>query len=275
MRAPKAFVKAAHCQYTRRVLPTPCYIISDAHLGIADRASELRLVEFLHWARRDAGSLVVNGDLFDFWFEWRRVIPRAGFRTLAAVAAFADHSIPTVWIAGNHDCWGGEIIRDDLGATYELGPWQGRIGCWRARIEHGDGLRPVEDRRYRFLRAIVRNRAAIWMYRNLLHPDWASGIASGSSAASRNYAAVDKGEGLKRIASAKLESSAELDMVVFGHSHAGALVETRHGVYANAGNWLSDSTYLRITDDAAELFRWHGAGAAPGELLGRGVHSGR
>ncbi|MGQ0767525.1 MAG: UDP-2,3-diacylglucosamine diphosphatase [Gemmatimonadota bacterium] len=274
MRAPRAFVKAVSNLYTRRVLPTPCYIISDAHLGIADRASELRLVEFLNWARSDAGSLVVNGDLFDFWFEWKRVIPRAGFRTLGAVAAFGDRGIPALWVAGNHDCWGGEVIRDDLGVQYELGPWKGRIGRWRVRIEHGDGLRPVEDRRYRVLKAIVRNRAAMWMYRNLLHPDWAAGIASGSSAASRNYAAVDKGEGLKRIAAGELERAVDLDLVVFGHSHAAALVESRHGVYANAGNWLTDSTFLRVTENSVELFRWQGSGAAPGELLSRAAHAG-
>jgi UDP-2,3-diacylglucosamine hydrolase len=86
-------------------------------------------------------ALVINGDLFEFWFEWRHVIPRTGFRTLAAVAAFADAGIPCLWIAGNHDCWGGEVLTVDAGVTYVEGPWRGAIAGWRTHVEHGDGLR--------------------------------------------------------------------------------------------------------------------------------------
>jgi UDP-2,3-diacylglucosamine hydrolase len=250
------------------VLPTPCYVISDAHLGVADRAAELRLVAFLRWAIQDAGSLIVNGDLYDFWFEWKTVIPRVGFRALGAIAAFPDAGIRTIWVAGNHDCWGGEMIRSDVGAEYVPGPLRETVGGWRARFEHGDGLRTVEDRRYRALRAVVRNRAAIWMYRHLLHPDWSSRIATGSSAASRTYAAVDKGEGLKRVASEELGADPETDLVVYGHSHVPTLFRTPAGVYANAGTWLTDSTYLRIGETELGLFRWRGA-KERAELLGR------
>jgi UDP-2,3-diacylglucosamine hydrolase len=269
MRAPQPFVKATLRRYTRPVLPTPCYVISDAHLGVADRPAELRLVAFLHWARQDARSLVINGDLYDFWFEWKSVIPRSGFRTLGAIAGFPDAGIPTLWIAGNHDCWGGDIIRQDVGAKYVFGPWDGMIGSWKTRIEHGDGLRGVEDRRYRALRVLLRNRAAIWAYRNLMHPDWASRLALGSSAASRTYAAVDKGEGLKRVAESELRNESARDLIIYGHSHVATIASSAAGVYANAGTWLTDTTYLRIDDRAVELYRWKGADAGRGDLLSR------
>lgn len=256
MRAPPAFVKARGSAYTRLVLPTPCYIISDAHLGVARRDAELVLVEFLRAARRDARALVINGDLFDFWFEWRSVIPRHGYRVLAEVAAFADAGIPVIWVAGNHDCWGGDFLREDAGVQYTLTTWRGEIGQWRTRIDHGDGLRGAADRKYRAVRPIMRNPAAILAFRHLLHPDWASRLALGTSATSRTYSAADNGQGLMDVAFRDLDADDTLDLLVFGHSHVPALRRApRGGVYGNAGTWLGDSTYLRITDDAIALHR--------------------
>ncbi|MCC6319106.1 MAG: UDP-2,3-diacylglucosamine diphosphatase [Gemmatimonadaceae bacterium] len=246
------------------MLPAPCYIVSDAHLGVAPRASEHGLVSFLRHARQDARSLVINGDLFDFWFEWRSVIPRIGYRVLAEVAAFADAGIPVLWVAGNHDCWGGQFLRDDAGIDYRFGPWRGTIGGWQVRIDHGDGLRGAEDRRYRFVRPLLRNRAAIWAYRHLLHPDWASRIALGTSATSRTYSAADNGEGLKRVAFRDLAADRALDLIVFGHSHVPALVASpTGGLYGNAGTWLGDSTYLRLADEHVTLLRWKGSHGEP------------
>jgi UDP-2,3-diacylglucosamine hydrolase len=241
------------------VLPSPCYVISDAHLGVAGRPAELSLVRFLEYARRDAGSLLINGDLFDFWFEWRRTMPRAGYRVLAQVAAFADAGLPVLWMAGNHDCWGGAFIREDVGAQYHEGPWRGEIAGWKSFVHHGDGLRTVEDKRYRALRVLLRNRAAIWAFRNLLHPDWASRLALGSSAASRTYTPQDRGEGLRQIGRSLLEGDAALDLVLLGHSHVAGIEQGRGtGVIANAGTWLGDSTFLRIDETSIQLCRWRG-----------------
>lgn len=257
MGAPPPFVKADGSAYTRRVLPGPCYIISDAHLGVAPRARELALVEFLRHARRDAGALVINGDLFDFWFEWKRVIPRAGYRVLAEVAAFADAGIPVTWLAGNHDCWGGAFLREDAGVDYVLGAWRGEIAGWRVRIDHGDGLRGAADRKYRAVRPLLRSPVAAWAYRSLLHPDWASRLALGTSATSRTYSAADNGEGLRQVAFRDLAADASVDLIVFAHSHVPALepAPTR-GAYGNAGTWLTDSTFLRLDATGAELRRW-------------------
>lgn len=239
------------------MLPAPCYIISDAHLGVSPPEAERALVAFLEHARRDAGSLLINGDLFDFWFEWGSVIPRAGYRVLAAVAAFADAGIPVVWVAGNHDCWGGAFLREDAGVDYRLGGWRGDLAGWQARVEHGDGLRGAEDRRYRAVRPILRSRLAMWAYRHLLHPDWASRLALGTSATSRTYSAADNGEGLKQVALRDLVADPSLDLICFGHSHIPALVATERGsVYANAGTWLGDSTFLRVVPESITLARW-------------------
>jgi UDP-2,3-diacylglucosamine hydrolase len=235
------------------VLPSPCYVVSDSHLGIASREVERSFVGFLRSLAGRAGSLVINGDLFEFWFEWRSVIPRRSFRALAALAELHDSGMPILWIAGNHDCWGGEILREDVGAEYRVGHWTGDIAGWRTRIEHGDGLREREDRKYRFVRPIMRNRLAISAFR-WIHPDLATAIAMGSSTASRVHRARDEGRGLRDHATATLTREKDLDLLIYGHSHVAALERTGNGgVFANAGSWLESPTYLVITPESVEL----------------------
>ena len=241
------------------MLTAPCYIVSDTHLGVASRQIERTFVSFLRSLGGEARSLIINGDLFDFWFEWKTVIPRRSFRALAALAELKDEGLDILWVAGNHDCWGGEILREDVGVSYVVGAWEGTVAGWKVRIEHGDGLREREDRGYRMIRPIMRNALAIKAFR-LLHPDWASRLAHGSSNASRTYRAKDEGRGLRRYAEQQLASAKDLDLLVYGHSHVPALERMAGGgVFGNAGSWLDAPTFLRLTDEAIELLQWNGS----------------
>jgi UDP-2,3-diacylglucosamine hydrolase len=239
------------------VLPTPCHVIADVHLGVTTANVERSFEKYLRAVPRDARSLVIDGDLFDFWFEWKSVIPRRGFRALAEIAAIRDAGVEVLWIAGNHDCWGGEILRNDVGVTYHIGSWEGTIGGWHTLIEHGDGLRVIEDRKYRMVRPIMRSPLAMQMFR-WLHPDTATRIAMGSSSASRTYRARDGGRGLQSIAHERLRSNRELDLAILGHSHVATLERVEGaGVFGNPGSWLDAPTYLRIDDNRIELRRWN------------------
>jgi UDP-2,3-diacylglucosamine hydrolase len=240
------------------VLPAPCHIVSDAHLGIEAGRAEEEMLTFLEFVRATGGSLVINGDLFDFWFEWRTVIPRPAFRVLSALRAITDRGSPIVWVAGNHDCWGGEVLRRDIGAWYQQDPWEGEIAGWRTRVEHGDGLREVEDRRYRMWRPLMRSGIAIRAFR-ALHPDLATRIATATSGASRHRRSPDEGEVLRAIAFKTLDGRTDLDLLVFGHSHMAALERGSSGVYANAGGWAERPTYLRVTAERIELREWNGS----------------
>ena len=251
--------KGSAKRLTCAVLNGPCYIVSDAHLGVASPQTERSFVAFLRGLAGEARSLVINGDLFDFWFEWKTVIPRRSFRALAALAELKDAGVEILWVAGNHDCWGGEILRDDVGISYLVGPWEGTIAGWKVRVEHGDGLRDKEDRGYRMIRPIMRHPLAIKAFR-MLHPDWASGLAQGSSNASRTYRARDEGRGLRGYATEQLAKSKNLELLVYGHSHVAALEKMGSGgVFANAGSWLDAPTFLRVTDEAVELIEWDGS----------------
>ncbi|MCX5755526.1 MAG: UDP-2,3-diacylglucosamine diphosphatase [Gemmatimonadetes bacterium] len=239
------------------MLPAPCLILSDVHLGAAPPEAERSLLQLLELAKTEAKSVVLNGDVFDFWFEWKHAMPRVGFRTIAALAALREHGVAVTWIAGNHDCWGGDILTNDAGVTFHTGPWRGDIGGWNTLIEHGDGLRDIEDAPYRRLRTVLRNPFAIWAFRHLMHPDWAAAIAARSSRTSRHMRPGDGGEGLKRVAQAALAAETSLDLYVYGHTHADTLSRgVAGGVYANPGAWMDAPRCLRVTTGQIELLEW-------------------
>lgn len=244
------------------MLAPPCYVISDVHLGYASADTERLLLSFLRALPGRASSLLINGDLFEFWFEWKSVVHRSGVRVLAALMDLRDAGVPVTMLAGNHDCWGGDVLRD-AGVDFQLGPWTGNLGGWRARVEHGDGLRAAEDRGYRALRRVLRNRLAMRAF-GALHPDLASRLAMGSSHASRTYQPKDEGRGLRAVAEATLTADPALELLVYGHSHVWALERMPSGnVYANAGSWLDAPTFLAVTPERIALRSWLGSSEGP------------
>jgi UDP-2,3-diacylglucosamine hydrolase len=221
------------------------------------------VLSFLKYLRTNAGGVIINGDLFEFWFEWKTVIPRSSFRVLAALAELREAGVPVMLIAGNHDCWGGEVLTKDVGIEYRKEAWEGSIAGWNARVEHGDGLRPVEDRGYRAIRPILRSRLATRAFR-WLPADFASGLAGGSSNASRSYAARDRGAGLRNAAVRVLETRKDLQLLIYGHSHVSTLERIGPGqIYANPGSWLDAPRYLRITAEQIALREWNGSAESP------------
>lgn len=261
-------------------LPSPVYVLSDAHLGVTTEEQERLLWGFLDalaaraaapGAVESVGGVVLNGDLFEFWFEWRHVVPAIGVRLLSALARLTERGVPVIWIKGNHDCWGGDVLTSQSGAAYIDGPWDGTLAGWKARVAHGDGLRPELDRGYRALRAVIRHPWAIRAFR-WLHPDWGAALARATSHTSRNVRPRDGGEGLRAVAHQTLRSDETLDVVVYGHTHVAMLerLSTEHGVYANPGAWLNEPTFLKFTTDRVALCRWDGEHEREDVALERG-----
>ncbi|MGA0920271.1 MAG: UDP-2,3-diacylglucosamine diphosphatase [Gemmatimonadaceae bacterium] len=237
------------------MLPAPCYVIADAHLGVAPAETERELLAFLRAFPSDGRALVINGDLFDFWFEWKEAVPRRGVRVLGELARLHDAGVEILWIAGNHDCWGGEVLRRDLGLAYHMGAWRGSIGGWDTLIEHGDGLRAVEDAPYRRLRRVLRHPLSIWAYRRL-HPDWGTWLALRSSHTSRNMRPRDGGEGLRQVAASTLSHAGAPQLYVLAHSHVATLEPLGTGIFGNPGAWLDGPQALKITADRIERLTW-------------------
>ena len=241
------------------MLHTPTLVIGDAHLGVASKDAERALLRLLRDVPARARSLVIMGDLFDFWFAWRHAMPRTGFRVLAALADLHDAGIPVLWIGGNHDCWGGDALMAETGAQYTLRPWTGPIGPWQAELIHGDGLREVEDAPYRRLRRVLRHPLAIRAF-GLLHPNLASRVALASSHTSRARRAGDEGRGLLAVGTQSLSATGGPNLVIHGHSHVPMLCRAGSGWYANAGAWYLDQQYLLIESERISLRAWRDSG---------------
>jgi UDP-2,3-diacylglucosamine hydrolase len=243
----------------------PVYVVSDTHLGAVPRETERAFRGFLRHVAEHAASLLINGDLFDFWFEWRTVMPRGHVRVLGALAAIADAGIPLVMIAGNHDAWGGDVLTREIGAQLVHGEWNGVLGGWRAHVAHGDGLRAREDRRYRTFKRVMRHPLSIRAF-GALHPDLATRLASGTSNRSRSHGASDGGSGLRAVAHDYLAAHRDTELVVFGHSHVAILDRAPGGgVYANPGAWVNRPSYLIMRPERIELRVW--SGSSEGDLL--------
>ena len=159
------------------------YFISDAHLGLGsreeEREKEQRIVKFLQSIASDAKQLFIVGDLFDSWFEYETVIPKGYHRLLTQLDDLVQKNITVHYLAGNHDYWMGNFFRDELGIHVYHDAFETIIDGKRFLIHHGDGL-ATNDTGYKILKKVLRNPAAIWLYK-WIHPDIGIGIAKASS----------------------------------------------------------------------------------------------
>lgn len=230
------------------MLPLPIRILSDAHIGAAPPSATTTLLAELRALRGAPGSLVLNGDILDFWFEWRRSVPSFALPVLGAIGELVASGMPVTWLAGNHDCWGGEVLRRELGVSFGAEALRVRAGAWDLEVFHGDGLRGDVDRTYRRMRAVLRHPASIWGFR-LLHPDLGTRLALRTSRASRNAQhAEDEGAGLRDAAFARMAMPGGPTLVVYGHSHVAGIDRAPNGgVYANPGAWAEAPRWLEVT----------------------------
>lgn len=221
------------------------YFISDIHLGFyernKDKSLENKLIDFLD-TLQDNSTLVIVGDLFDYWFDYRKVIPSIYFRTLNKLCELKSRGIKVIYLIGNHDFGHYKFFREELGIEPIENDLEIELLGKKFYLSHGDG-KIYNDYGYKILKGILRNKFAQKLYR-LIHPDIGIWLASGSSRKSRHYTETkDYGshDGLKDFAFAKIEEG--FDFVVMGHRHKLEFVEYKNGYYINLGTWLFKPVY--------------------------------
>lgn len=237
-------------------------IVSDAHLGAAPPANEQAFMAFLETVPDRSRDLLINGDLFDFWFEYRTVVLRHHFPVLRVLSDLVNAGVRLRLVGGNHDSWGGRFLRDDIGMELLEGPVVTRVGGRRAYVAHGDGL-GGGDWGYRLLKSVIRTRAAAAVFR-LVHPDWTAPLVRGVSRTESRHdrpadeASRNRSAKLSAHADAVLAEDPDLDLVVLGHSHIPELREVAPGrFYLNAGDWIHHCTWGEISPEAVRLNRWN------------------
>ena len=230
----------------------PIYFASDVHLGAVAPETERAFVRWLMYTADHASELILNGDLFDFWFEYASVIPGGHTRTLGALAELVDGGLPVTLMGGNHDWWGGTFLTDDVGLTFRTEPVVRNLAGFKTFIAHGDGL-GRGDLPYRMLQGGLQSRAARWLFR-WLHPDLGAALASRVSrtaarAADPTGAEQARSKVLYDWALEELEAKSDLDLIVLGHAHIPILHEAGPGrFYVNLGDWIKHRSYLVLSE---------------------------
>jgi UDP-2,3-diacylglucosamine hydrolase len=247
------------------------YFASDLHLGAPDHttslAREKHFVQWLNLIAPDAKELYLLGDVFDFWFEYRRAVPKGYVRILGKLAELHDQGVVIHYFAGNHDMWLGNYFTEQFGAEIVHAPVLRVIHGRTCYLHHGDGLGPG-DRGYKFIKSIFRNRLCQWAFHRL-HPNFGIGLADFLSKRSRRKTghldAIDHGEKEFLLQHARniLKEKPEIDYFVFGHRHFPkyiALDARAH--YINLGDWIRYHTYLEA-DDAGFRIMQYPVGGVP------------
>lgn len=205
--------------YSPPVAPNAIAVVSDAHLGHAPEATGAAFRAFLKSVPAMANHLVINGDLFDFWFEYRRVIPKSAFSTLTALSELRAGGVRLTVIGGNHDRWGGDFWVEQLGAEFHPESVELELAGRRTFLAHGDGL--AESRwASRVMYRVTHSPATAAVFR-LLHPDlgfWLADRLSGILAEqTRTPEAVRRaGAAQERYAVDLMTRRPDLELVILG-----------------------------------------------------------
>ncbi len=233
------------------------YFVSDFHLGESTNDRDRRKLElFTKFLQRTAGDLthlVILGDLYDFWFEYRYLIPKHNLSILFKLRELTQSGRKVSYICGNHDFWLGDFMQTELG--FEVTADRLVLDSPRGKILalHGDGIAP-SDYKYRLLKRVLRNRVGIALYRQL-PTTLAYSLALGVSGGSRHYGEQKPSE--KFIAEyhdfARKCFAEGYHAVICGHIHWPEIVELKGNYYINCGDWLEYFSYVRLENGNFEL----------------------
>ena len=235
------------------------YFASDFHLGSPDdessRKREKLIVKWLDEIKADAEELYLMGDVFDFWFEYKTVVPKGYVRLLGKLAELSDAGIKLHYFTGNHDMWVFDYLPKELNATLYRKPVQREINGKKFFLGHGDGLGPG-DNGYKFIKKVFANKFSQWLFARL-HPNLGIGMANFWSKKSRiatqleeeKYLGDDK-EFLVMFCKETLAKE-HFDYLIFGHRHLPLDLKINSSRYINLGDWFRYNSYAVF--DGAEL----------------------
>ena len=240
------------------------YFLSDAHLGSKSHAdsreSERKLCRWLEHVRQDAAAIYLLGDIFDYWFEYRYVVPKGFTRLLGKLSELTDAGIEIHFFIGNHDIWLTDYLAQECGLILHFEPFITDIGGKRFFLAHGDGLGD-DSRSFNFLRKVFHSRFLRLLF-SAIHPRWTIPLAHGWSNKSRisggeqAYLGADR-EPLVLFAKKKLQEQQGLHYFIFGHRHIllqSPIAEQTEVVFL--GDWIRFFSYGVFDGEHVTLARW-------------------
>ncbi|HET8829445.1 MAG TPA: UDP-2,3-diacylglucosamine diphosphatase, partial [Pelobium sp.] len=232
---------------------THYYFASDFHLGApnyeSSREREAKLVAWLDFVKKDANTVFLMGDVFDFWFEYSTVVPKGYIRLFGKLAELSDAGIKLFFFKGNHDMWVFDYFEKELQVTIVSDELVLDLNGKRFFLHHGDGL-GKGDNAYKLLKNFFRSKFCQWLFARL-HPNFGVGIANYWSRKSR-IAGNKKQEHLQKDYEVKWlagyyqdlkKNFGVVDYIIMGHRHFPIELEIEKAKYFNLGEWVNFTSY--------------------------------
>jgi len=240
------------------------FAATDFHLGsptyAASRERERRVVRWLDYCGKEGASeVLLLGDTFDFWFEYKTAVPRGFTRLLGAISALTDAGVAVHMWTGNHDMWIFDYLPEETGVALHRTPQRMSLAGVPALVGHGDGLGPGEHG-YKFLKKAFANRFCQEAF-GFLHPNvgvwiaqtWSSGSRQSHGTADQNF--KGQHEYLWQWAKEQHALNAEPRLYMFGHRHLPLWLPVGAGAnYLNLGDWFGTGLYARIQNGQVQVF---------------------
>lgn len=236
------------------------YFASDFHLGVPTYEDSLKrekhLCSWLDEISQDAEEIFLVGDLFDFWFEYKKAVPRGFVRVLGKLAELTDKGIKVNLFTGNHDMWIFDYLPKETGVTLHKKPIQRQLAGKNFFIGHGDGLGPG-DKGYKFIKKVFASKICQWLFARL-HPNFGISVANFWSGRSRKHTTEEKflGEDKEWLVHYCNEQLAQqhFDFFIFGHRHLPLDISlAENSRYLNLGDWITHYTYAVFDGNLLEL----------------------
>lgn len=248
-------------------LPKKLYFASDVHLGMypekESRAREVIFVKWLEEARKDAAAIYLLGDIFDFWYEYPKVIPRGFSRFLGKISEICDSGIPVHFFTGNHDGWVFDYLHSETGMIIHHDLYEISYSGKRILMGHGDGLGP-DEKAYRCMKKAMHLRWAEWIFSHLIHPNFGVSLAHVWSKHSRLSKGLKESflgpEREYQIAFCQnILKKTPYDFFIFGHRHLAMDVKlTPESRYICLGEWVEGYTYAVMDEEGLSLHSFTG-----------------
>ena len=245
------------------------YFASDFHFGIPDHAGSLvrekLFVKWLDEVKKDAAHIYLMGDIFDFWFEYKTVVPKGFVRLLGKLAEITDAGIPISLFRGNHDVWAFNYFEQELNIKLYRKPEIMEFSGKKFYLAHGDGLGPG-DRGYKFLKKVFACRFNQWLFR-WLHPDMGarmglyfskkSRLANVAKEGKKDSSNNIKDEMLYKYGEGILKQHPDLDYLIFGHRHLPIQVDLNDKTQlVILGDWITNFTYAVFDGEELKLLQY-------------------
>jgi UDP-2,3-diacylglucosamine hydrolase len=237
------------------------YFASDCHLGVPDYESSLArekiFVKWLDSIKSDAKEIYLLGDIFDYWFEYKQVVPKGFVRLLGKLAELSDSGIIIHYFTGNHDMWMFGYFPKELNIQVYRAPVEREISGKKIFIAHGDGLGPA-DKGYKFIKKVFSNKVCQWLFARL-HPNFGIWLAKYFSRKSRiangSNDEIFLGEEKERLIQyiIEKEKSNHFDYYIFGHRHLPIDMKIGNARYINLGEWVNHFSYAIFEKGNLEL----------------------